>query len=203
MTWKSQFQAKLPVNILAHIVPPFATRISRVIVDVGGAWRRTWERPNRGGDRLSTISLLGCSTSVALATGPTDEEEEETKKYGISAVKCHLIFTFYFLKITSLNCCCWYAIHSCNHDQKLTITTKTRNLHYISYSSFLNITLKDGKSTTGWKLEPLINACCKVTVNCRSQLQECTTYQEDYRYAPHDDVWSTTNRIYDSGPIIL
>jgi len=30
-----------------------------------------------GGDRVSTISLLGCSTDVALATGPTDEEEEE------------------------------------------------------------------------------------------------------------------------------
>jgi len=29
-----------------------------------------------GGDRVSTISLLGCSTSVTLATGPTDEEEE-------------------------------------------------------------------------------------------------------------------------------
>ena len=28
-----------------------------------------------GGGRVSTISLLGCSTSVALATGPTDEEE--------------------------------------------------------------------------------------------------------------------------------
>ena len=26
---------------------------------------------------LSTISLLGCSTSVALATGPTDEEEDQ------------------------------------------------------------------------------------------------------------------------------
>jgi len=35
-----------------------------------------WERPNRRGNRVSTISLLGCSTSVALATGPTDEEEE-------------------------------------------------------------------------------------------------------------------------------
>jgi len=37
-----------------------------------------WERPKRrgeGGDRVSTISLLGCSTSVALATGPTDKEE--------------------------------------------------------------------------------------------------------------------------------
>jgi len=28
-----------------------------------------------GGVRGSTISLLGCSTSVALTTGPTDEEE--------------------------------------------------------------------------------------------------------------------------------
>jgi len=37
-----------------------------------------WERLNtRGwGDRLSTISLLGRSTSVALAMGPTNEEEE-------------------------------------------------------------------------------------------------------------------------------
>ena len=26
---------------------------------------------------MSTISLLGCSTSVALTTDPTDEEEEE------------------------------------------------------------------------------------------------------------------------------
>ena len=30
-----------------------------------------------GGDRVSTISLLGCNTSVALAMGPTDEEEED------------------------------------------------------------------------------------------------------------------------------
>jgi len=29
-----------------------------------------------GGDRVSTISLLGCSTSVALAMGTTDKEEE-------------------------------------------------------------------------------------------------------------------------------
>jgi len=31
-----------------------------------------------GGDRVSTISLLGCSTSVVFDTGPTDEEEEES-----------------------------------------------------------------------------------------------------------------------------
>jgi len=28
-----------------------------------------------GGDRVSTISQPGCNTSVALATGPTEEEE--------------------------------------------------------------------------------------------------------------------------------
>jgi len=36
-----------------------------------------WEHPNRWGNRVSTISLLGCSTSVSLATGPAEEEEEE------------------------------------------------------------------------------------------------------------------------------
>jgi len=35
-----------------------------------------WEHPNSwGGDKVSTIGLPGCSTSVALAMGPTDEEE--------------------------------------------------------------------------------------------------------------------------------
>jgi len=35
-------------------------------------------------DRVSTIILLGSSTSVALATGPTDEEEEhKTRKYSL------------------------------------------------------------------------------------------------------------------------
>jgi len=29
---------------------------------------------------VSTISLLGCSTSVALTMGPTDEEEEEEEE---------------------------------------------------------------------------------------------------------------------------
>jgi len=33
-----------------------------------------------GGGRVSTISLQGCSTSVALATSPTDKEGEEEKK---------------------------------------------------------------------------------------------------------------------------
>jgi len=35
-----------------------------------------------GGDRVSIISEPGCSTSVALATGPTEEEEEEEEEEG-------------------------------------------------------------------------------------------------------------------------
>jgi len=34
-----------------------------------------------GGDRVSTISLLGCSTSLASAMGPTEEEEDEEEVY--------------------------------------------------------------------------------------------------------------------------
>jgi len=35
-----------------------------------------------GGYWVSTISLLGCSTSVALATGPIDEEEGKWRYNG-------------------------------------------------------------------------------------------------------------------------
>jgi len=35
-----------------------------------------WNVQTGGGDRVSTISLIGCSTSMSLATGPTDEEDE-------------------------------------------------------------------------------------------------------------------------------
>ena len=67
--------------ILAHIVPSFATRISRL---VGGTWghlsANVGTSKHVGGDRVSTISLLGCSTSVALTMGPTDEEEEEEEE---------------------------------------------------------------------------------------------------------------------------
>jgi len=37
-----------------------------------------------GGDRVSTISLLGCSTSVALATGPDDEKKSPISERHIS-----------------------------------------------------------------------------------------------------------------------
>ena len=60
--------------ILAHIVPPFTTTISHVVGDVGvpgGEWRNV---QTGGGNRMSTISHLGCSTPVVLAMGPTEEE---------------------------------------------------------------------------------------------------------------------------------
>jgi len=61
---------------LTHTVPPFATRISNVIVDMGVPGGKHGNIQTGGGDRVSTRSLLGCSTSVALATGSTDEEAE-------------------------------------------------------------------------------------------------------------------------------
>ena len=39
----------------------------------------------RAGNRVSTISLLGCSTSVALAMGPTDEEEQ-SRPFGFPVI---------------------------------------------------------------------------------------------------------------------
>jgi len=46
-------------------------------VDVGVPGGKRGNVETRGeGDRVSTISLLGRSTSVALATGPTDEEKD-------------------------------------------------------------------------------------------------------------------------------
>jgi len=49
-------------------------------VDVGvpGGERGNVQTGGREGDRVSTISQPGCSTSVALATGRTEEEEEGT-----------------------------------------------------------------------------------------------------------------------------
>jgi len=46
-------------------------------VDVGVPGGKRGNVQTGGGDRVSTISLLGCSTSVASSMGPIDEEEEE------------------------------------------------------------------------------------------------------------------------------
>jgi hypothetical protein len=48
-------------------------------VDVGVPGGERGNVQTGRGDRMSTISLLGCSTSVALARGPTDKEEERGK----------------------------------------------------------------------------------------------------------------------------
>ena len=53
-----------------------------------------------GGDRVSTISLLGCSTSVALATGPTDEEEG--KEVLIFVALCQF-YTFIYILLCFTN----------------------------------------------------------------------------------------------------
>ena len=62
---------------LVHIVRPGSLESwGDVVASVG-------ERGNvqtRGGNRVSTISLLGCSTYVALTTGPTDEEHSWQRK---------------------------------------------------------------------------------------------------------------------------
>jgi len=43
-------------------------------VDLGILGGERGNVQTEGGDRVSTISLLGCNTSVALAMGPTEEE---------------------------------------------------------------------------------------------------------------------------------
>ena len=44
-------------------------------MDVGASGGERGNVQTHGGNRVSTISILGCSTSVALTMGPTDEEE--------------------------------------------------------------------------------------------------------------------------------
>jgi len=50
-----------------------------------------------GGDRVSTISQPGCSTYMALATSPTDEEEEIfMHMYGQAFFSNPMCYDFYF-----------------------------------------------------------------------------------------------------------
>ena len=52
-----------------------------------GTSKQVW-----GGDRVSTISLLGCSTSVALAVGPTDEEGSISQYHQCSHIPAHKVY---------------------------------------------------------------------------------------------------------------
>jgi hypothetical protein len=45
-----------------------------------------------GGERVSTISLLGCSTSVALAMGPTDKDNFKTQSTTCLNLKLNIFF---------------------------------------------------------------------------------------------------------------
>jgi len=66
--------------ILAHTIPPFTTRISRVVGDVGVPGGECGNVQTDRGDRVITISLLGCSTFAALAMGGGEEEEEDEEE---------------------------------------------------------------------------------------------------------------------------
>jgi len=87
--------------ILTRIVPPFATGISRVVVDVGTPGGERGNVQTGGGDRVSTISLLGCSTSVALAMGPTDEEEWELRvlSLGVKQPSCEGLLNLTYVQV--------------------------------------------------------------------------------------------------------
>jgi hypothetical protein len=58
---------------------------------------------------------------------------ETQKKLRVSAVRCHLIYAFYLKKMTSPKCCSCRAVHSCNCDHKLTVTSQQT---FVSGSNF-------------------------------------------------------------------
>jgi hypothetical protein len=55
------------------------------------------------------------------------------RNYGVSAVTCHLIYAFCFLKTASPTWSSWHAVHSCNCDGKLTVTLQQT---FVSGSDF-------------------------------------------------------------------
>ena len=59
-----------------------------------------------GGNRVSTISQPGCSTSVALATGPTEEEEEEEEECSFA----NLCFVWLQLPLLTLPLMWWCSL---------------------------------------------------------------------------------------------
>ena len=72
MAWKSTFRQNYR-TILAHRVPPFATRGSRVVHLVAEAGTsKSW------GDPGFHNKPRGCGASEVYASGPACAEEEET-----------------------------------------------------------------------------------------------------------------------------
>ena len=58
----------------------------------------------------------------------------------------------------------------------ISLDVSVRSLHFSSDYHHL----KGRNSTIGTELEPVINVCCEVMVNLRSQLQEGTACQETH-----------------------
>jgi len=65
-------------------------------VEVPGGER--WNVQTGEADTVSTTSLIGCSTSVALAKGPTNEGEEEATRRMEKSVNTHNRLRYFFNK---------------------------------------------------------------------------------------------------------
>jgi hypothetical protein len=107
-----------------------------------------------------------------------------TKNYGIPAVKCHFIFAFYFLKITSLNWSSWLAVHSCNHDWKLASTAQRHTTFPRCCSTLVTvhfwISLHYGtKVHVTVEIRAAVKRLLLRYDNFRSHLWECTTLQKN------------------------
>jgi hypothetical protein len=116
-------------------------------------------------------------------------EYKKHKLLQIISSKMPFNICFLLPQITFVTWSSWNAVHSCNDDLKLIITTQKRKicarhcsvlvaveLHITSHSLWH---IKGWKGMSGLKLEPLINVCCEVVINYSSQLQECIACQVD------------------------
>jgi len=81
--------------------------------DVGASVGKRGNIQTRGGNRVSPISLLGCSTSVALTMGPTEEEEEEEEvlqHFNFCAQNCKVPQENRILFNTILQTCLFHVV---------------------------------------------------------------------------------------------
>ena len=67
--WKSEFGQNYYWTSFSHTVPPFAARISRVVVD-RGTWRLKWERLKAGGKQWQTtpknLLRMQCARAIPV-----------------------------------------------------------------------------------------------------------------------------------------